>query len=208
MCSLSKESTYSEISFPKIFSVNIQPGSLDSAFNMHSLTDGENRMTIDDVISDSNIDISMVFEERPKLENIVIFKNDFDKLIRGEDYKMQELIKLICMKDYSIKAAAEKIGISHTGASNRLKRLQKKKIVKEITKLLRPILKKGILLSNDIDIKLEVLIGKLFSLNKKDFKVIFSAIEESDPVRSGVVAFRTPRLVECLSLMSRMAHSR
>ena len=55
-----------------------------------------------------------------------------------------------------------------------------KKIMQEITESLRPVLKMGFTPSNDIDIKIEILVGKLFSLNKKDYRIIFNAIEESD----------------------------
>jgi len=55
-----------------------------------------------------------------------------------------------------------------------------KKIIQEIIELLRPILKKEIIPSNDVDIKVEILVGKLFSLNEKDYRIIFNAIEESD----------------------------
>ncbi len=53
-----------------------------------------------------------------------------------------------------------------------------KKIIQEITQLLHPILKKGIAPSNDVDIKVEILVGKLFYINEKDYRIIFNAIEE------------------------------
>jgi len=55
-----------------------------------------------------------------------------------------------------------------------------KEIVQEISQLLRPALKKGIIPSKEVDIAVEVLVGKLFSLNDKDYGIIFNAIQESD----------------------------
>jgi tRNA1(Val) A37 N6-methylase TrmN6 len=55
-----------------------------------------------------------------------------------------------------------------------------KDTIQGIVSLLRPALKDGKKPSREIDLKLELLIGKLFSLTKNDYKIIFNAIEESD----------------------------
>lgn len=60
-----------------------------------------------------------------------------------------------------------------------LEDIQNKKIIKEIVAKLRPILKKG-KPSNQIDLEIELLVGKLFSLSKKDYKIIFNSIDESE----------------------------
>jgi len=55
-----------------------------------------------------------------------------------------------------------------------------KKIIQEISQLLRPFLMKGTALPNEVDIAVEALVGKLFSFNKRDYRIIFNAIQESD----------------------------
>lgn len=57
---------------------------------------------------------------------------------------------------------------------------QSEDTIQEIISLIRPVLKNGKKPSTEIDLKLELLIGKLFSLTKNDYKIIFSAIDESD----------------------------
>lgn len=57
---------------------------------------------------------------------------------------------------------------------------ENKKIINEITFLLHPILKTGKIPNNEIDIKVELLIGKMFSLDKNDYKIIFDTIFELD----------------------------
>jgi len=66
-----------------------------------------------------------------------------------------------------------------------LKSEKNKKIINEIVLLLRPQLKIGRPLKQ-IDMKVESLIGKIFVLTKKDYRIIFNAINELDellPVR-------------------------
>jgi adenine-specific DNA-methyltransferase len=57
---------------------------------------------------------------------------------------------------------------------------ENKKIVQEISQLLRPVLKKGIAPPNEVDAAVEALVGKLFSFNENDYRIIFNAIKESD----------------------------
>ncbi|MDH5482651.1 MAG: N-6 DNA methylase [Candidatus Bathyarchaeota archaeon] len=55
-----------------------------------------------------------------------------------------------------------------------------KKIAKKIISLIRPILKEGRKPSTTVDLEVERLIGKAFSLTKNDYKIILNAIDESD----------------------------
>jgi len=55
-----------------------------------------------------------------------------------------------------------------------------KEIARKIVSLIRPILKDGTKPSTEVDLEVELLIGKLFSLTKNDYKIILSAIDESD----------------------------
>ncbi|MCI0504422.1 N-6 DNA methylase [Candidatus Micrarchaeota archaeon] len=67
-----------------------------------------------------------------------------------------------------------------------LKNKENIKIKNRITKLLRPILKNGKKPNDETDAKIEYFIAKLFSLTKKDYEIIFNAINESDellPIR-------------------------
>jgi tRNA1(Val) A37 N6-methylase TrmN6 len=52
--------------------------------------------------------------------------------------------------------------------------------IEGIVSLLQPTLKDGQKPSDKIDLEIERLIGKLFSLTEKDYKIIFDAIDESD----------------------------
>jgi RNA polymerase sigma factor (sigma-70 family) len=114
----------------KIYPINVPPDSIHNSFNV--IDDEENRMDIHDVISSNSFDIPMLFGEKAGTEELVAIKSDFEKWIQSEDEKVKKLIELVCFKDYSIKAAAKKVGISHTGANNKLKRLKKKKIVRDM----------------------------------------------------------------------------
>lgn len=116
----------------KIFPVNIPPESLNSAFSVERITNCEERITTDDVISDESFDIPMVYGNKPRLDEQVILKKDMEKWMDLEDEEIKKLVELVCFKDYSIKAAAEIIGISHTGASNKLKKLKRKKIIRDM----------------------------------------------------------------------------
>jgi len=60
-----------------------------------------------------------------------------------------------------------------------LKIEKNKKNAEKIVSLLKPVLKEGEL-SAEIDLEVELLVGKLFSLTKNDYKVIFSVIDESE----------------------------
>lgn len=118
----------------KIYSINKPPDSLDSVIALKTMKyiDEKNRMSIDDIISDDSFDIPMVYGEKPKLEDAVISKHDFETWMETEDAQVKQLVKLVCFEDYSVKAAAEVVGISHTGASNKLKKLGRKKKIRDM----------------------------------------------------------------------------
>jgi len=115
----------------KIFSINMPPESINSVFVVNTMTDDE-RISVEDVISDDSFDIPLVFGEKPKLEDRAALKYDLEKFMKSENLQTRKLIELVCFKDYSVKAAAEAVGISHTGANNKLRRLKRKKIIRDI----------------------------------------------------------------------------
>lgn len=115
----------------KIFSVNMPPETLDVGVITKNLS-SEDLISMKEMISDSNFYISLVYGEKAKLDDIVILKSDIEKWIEGEDEQIKELVNLICFKDYTVKAAAEAVGVSHTGANNKLKNLKRKKIIRDM----------------------------------------------------------------------------
>ena len=79
-------------------------------------------------ISDSDSMYSSDFCEYQNID----FLNSLDKLSSYIDEKTFTIIKLICVEDYTIKDAAEKVGLSGWAASMRLKNLYKNKIIKSL----------------------------------------------------------------------------
>lgn len=120
----------SSLNSAKILPVNVPPESIDSVFNIRSLANTE-RLNIDDVVSENSYDIPLVFGQKQELDDYITFKSDIIKWVEKEDLKTKQLIELVCFDDYSIKAAAEKLGMSHTGANNKLKSLKRKKIIRD-----------------------------------------------------------------------------
>lgn len=116
----------------KIFSVNVPPESIHSVFIVNMKADDTDGLSAEDIISDESFDIPLVFGKKQKLDERMSFMHDIEKWIKSENKQMQKLIELVCFKDYSIKAAAKIIGISPTSANNKLKRLKRKKIVRDI----------------------------------------------------------------------------
>ena len=117
----------------KIFSVNIPPANLSSYLENKKWNLGdESVVVIDDIVSNESIDISLVYGVKSKLDDSVILKRDVEKGIEREDEQVRGLVGLICFNDYTVKAAAEAMGISHTGASNKLKNLKRKKIIRDM----------------------------------------------------------------------------
>ena len=66
------------------------------------------------------------------LDDEAIFMCDMGQWLNDEDKRVVKIIELIYFGDYSIKAAAEKVGLSGAGANMKLKNLAKNKVVKEI----------------------------------------------------------------------------
>lgn len=118
----------------KIYSINKQPESLYDMSTSRYLDcfDAKNKANIEDIISNESFDIPLVFGEKPKMEDAVISKHDFDKWMQSEDAQIKTIVELICFKDYSVKAAAKVVGISHTGVSNKLKKLRRKKKIRDM----------------------------------------------------------------------------
>ena len=66
------------------------------------------------------------------IDEQVIRDYDIQSWLKNEDSETEEMIKLIYFKDFSIKMAAEKVGISSAAANTKLKKLQNNPLVKEI----------------------------------------------------------------------------
>jgi len=116
----------------KIFSINTPPESLYTVFIGGKKVDEDKNIFIEDIISDDSFDIPLVFGEKPKLENQAALKHDIEKFMKHESPETKKLVELICFKDYTVKAAAEVVGISNTGACNKLRKLKKNKIIRDI----------------------------------------------------------------------------
>lgn len=69
---------------------------------------------------------------RSSMDENIIKSHDIQKWLSTEEPLVVKIVKLICLHDYSIKAAAEKVGISGAWANIKLKNLKNKNIVKEI----------------------------------------------------------------------------
>jgi hypothetical protein len=61
------------------------------------------------------------------IDNEVIFLHDIKKWLVDEDPRVIEMVELIYFHDYSVKAAAEIVGLSGAGANMKLKDLSKNK---------------------------------------------------------------------------------
>ena len=77
--------------------------------------------------SDRN-DFMQSFNEKSTLDDGVIISHDIQKWLATEDPMVVKLIELICMHDYSLKAAADEVGISRAWADVKLKQLKDKHI--------------------------------------------------------------------------------
>lgn len=62
----------------------------------------------------------------------VIFMHDMKEWLKNEDPRIVKIIELMYFKDYSIKAAAETVGLSGAGANMKLKELARNRIVREL----------------------------------------------------------------------------
>ena len=115
-----------------IHPVNIPTISMEQINMQDKQHNRDNRMTWNDVISDNSFDIPLVYDEKVQLEDAIMSKDTFYKLLESEDKKMQELLILICLKDYSVASAAKELGLSYINVSNKIKRLKRKQLIKDI----------------------------------------------------------------------------
>jgi RNA polymerase sigma factor (sigma-70 family) len=87
---------------------------------------------------DSHVDMSagehysFIRNETKTLDEEVIHTHDIKAWLESEDPRIVKIIELIYFHDYSIKAAAEEVGLSGAGANMKLKDLQNKEIVREL----------------------------------------------------------------------------
>jgi len=112
----------------KLYVINKEPISINGYYNQ----DKKQKLTLNDVVSENSFDIPMVYGKKSQLEELVIHNHDLKKLFEKIDPKVQKLISLVCFQGYSVSKAANSIGLSHMGASNKLKKLKKNKLIKEI----------------------------------------------------------------------------
>lgn len=79
----------------------------------------------------SNQDFSSMFCEKPD-ECSAMFVSDLEKVLENEDPRVAKIIRLHCFCDYSIKAAAEQVGLTGAGGNLKLKKLAKNQSIKDI----------------------------------------------------------------------------
>lgn len=70
--------------------------------------------------------------EPEQIDEDAIFTLDMKNWLKDEDPRVVKIVELIYFKDYSIKAAAEEVGLSGAGANMKLKDLSKNKMVREL----------------------------------------------------------------------------
>jgi RNA polymerase sigma factor (sigma-70 family) len=90
---------------------SLMPGTRDNTLEFKDFTMNNNITNIDDNI---------------------IFICDINKWLKNKDPRLIRIIELIYFNDYSIKAAAEEVGLSSAGANIKLKELSKNKQVREL----------------------------------------------------------------------------
>ena len=66
------------------------------------------------------------------LDEEVIFRHDMQAFLETADPRLVKIFELIYFQDYSISAAAEKVGLSGAGANMKLKDLQDNKAIQEL----------------------------------------------------------------------------
>lgn len=84
--------------------------------------------------SSEHIEEDLYMFNRPPtdLDEDVIFRHDMSKIIQKEDHNTQKLVELIYCDGLSTSAAAKKIGMSSVGADFKLKRLARKRKIREV----------------------------------------------------------------------------
>jgi RNA polymerase sigma factor (sigma-70 family) len=96
----------------------------------------ESMLYIDDELHQTTIQISdhdqIIREADKAVDDDVIFKHDMCKFLETADPRIIKIFELMYFHDYSIKAAAEEVGLSGAGANMKLKNLQDNKIIQEL----------------------------------------------------------------------------
>lgn len=86
--------------------------------------------TNQNMISDTNK--VFIKDTKAHQNDWAILRHDINQWISTEPADIQRLIEMVCVQDYSVVAAAKELNISHTGATNKLRNLKKKRRVREI----------------------------------------------------------------------------
>lgn len=82
----------------------------------------------DDISDESDI----LQQQSAPLDDSVITMHDLQKWLADEDPRVVKIIELVCFKDYSVRTAAQEVGLTGAGASLKLKGLKNKQIVREL----------------------------------------------------------------------------
>lgn len=96
----------------------------------------ESMLHITDDMHQTNLQIGdheQIMKGRSKsLDDEVIFRHDMQAFLETADPRIVKIFELIYFYDYSIQAAAEKVGLSGAGANMKLKDLQDNKAIQEL----------------------------------------------------------------------------
>ena len=115
----------------KIYAINRNPMPL-SIYEAKRSKNVYKGLTLNEVISDNSFDIPMVQGSKIQFDSMIMYDQDLNKILEKEDLKIGLLIKLVCFEGYSVSEASKIVGLSHMGASKKLKRLKKNKMIKEM----------------------------------------------------------------------------
>jgi len=96
----------------------------------------ESMLYVDDGLRQTSLQISdhehILHEADRPVDEDVIFRHDMLNFLETADPRIVKIFELIYLHDYSIKAAAEEVGLSGAGANMKLKDLQYNKMIKEL----------------------------------------------------------------------------
>ena len=115
----------------KIYAVNRKPTPL-SVYERRKAKNVYRELTLNDIISEGSFDIPMIYGNKIQLDDLVIYDCDLNKILKEEDPKVGELIELVCFEGRSVSEAAKIVGLSHVGASKKLKKLRKNRMIREL----------------------------------------------------------------------------
>lgn len=82
--------------------------------------------------SDIHTDFGAMLDDTYPVDDHAIFLHDMKNWLYNEDPRVVRIIELYCFHDYSIKAAAEEVGLSGAGGNMKLKELARNPHVREI----------------------------------------------------------------------------